>query len=316
MEVIPLGGLGEFGMNCTAVRYGSDIVLIDAGMAFPRGERGLDLGVEVIVSDLTFVQEHRDQIRALILTHGHEDHIGAVSFLLEELDIPIYGSALTLGLVENRLRERKMAQWARLHRIQAREIIEFGPLRIEPLHVTHSFPDSFCLAIHTPLGTLIWSGDFKFDPTPIDGKITDLHRLAAYGENGVLVLFADSTNSLRSGLAPSEFSVYEPLRDLFRRSNRRIVASTFASGIHRVQIFLELAREFGRQVVPLGRSMVNNIRISQELGYLSSVEDLLISPAEAAGLSPERVLILASGSQGEPMSALSRLAVDQVKGLQ
>jgi ribonuclease J len=316
VDVIPLGGFGEFGMNCAAVRYGSDIVLIDAGMAFPRGERGLDLGVEVIVPDLSFIQEHHDQIRALILTHGHEDHVGAVSFLLEALDVPIYGSALTLGLVEARLRERKLAHLAQLHTIRSREILEFGPLRIEPLHVTHSFPDSFCLAINTPIGSLIWSGDFKFDPTPIDGRITDLHRLAAYGEKGVLVLFADSTNSLRSGLAPSEFSVCEPLRDLFRRSSRRIIASTFSSGIHRIQILLDLAREFDRQVVPVGRSMVNNIRTARELGYLSAPPDLLITPGEAGGLPAERLLVLASGSQGEPMSALSRLAVDQIKGLQ
>ncbi|MEJ2078310.1 MAG: ribonuclease J [Acidobacteriota bacterium] len=316
VDVIPLGGFGEFGMNCAAVRYGSDIVLIDAGMAFPRGERGLDLGVEVIVPDLSFIQEHHDQIRALILTHGHEDHVGAVSFLLEALDVPIYGSALTLGLVEARLRERKLAHLAQLHTIRSREILEFGPLRIEPLHVTHSFPDSFCLAINTPIGSLIWSGDFKFDPTPIDGRITDLHRLAAYGEKGVLVLFADSTNSLRSGLAPSEFSVCEPLRDLFRRSSRRIIASTFSSGIHRIQILLDLAREFDRQVVPVGRSMVNNIRTARELGYLSAPPDLLITPGEAGGIPAEKLLVLASGSQGEPMSALSRLAVDQIKGLQ
>ena len=315
VDVIPLGGFGEFGMNCTAIRYGSDMVLIDAGMAFPRGERGLDLGVEVIVPDLSFIREHRDEIRALILTHGHEDHVGAVSFLLDALDVPIYGSPLTLGLVEGRLRERKLAHRAHLHTVQSREILEFGPIRVEPLHVTHSFPDSFCLAIHTPIGTLIWSGDFKFDPTPIDGRVSDIHRLAAYGEEGVLVLFADSTNSLRSGMAPSEFSVYEPLRDLFRRSGRRIIASTFASGIHRIQIFLELAQEFGRRVVPVGRSMVNNIRIAQELGYLSAPPDLLIGANEAAMLGSDQLLILASGSQGEPMSALSRLAVDQVKGL-
>jgi ribonuclease J len=170
--------------------------------------------------------------------------------------------------------------------------------------------------VNTPIGNLIWSGDFKFDPTPIDGRITDLHRLAAYGEgDGVLVLFADSTNSLRSGLAPSEFSVCEPLRDLFRRSNRKIVASTFSSGIHRVQIFLDLAREFDRQVVPVGRSMINNIRTARELGYLTAPPELLVTPGEAADLPPERLLVLASGSQGEPMSALSRLAVDQVKGL-
>jgi ribonuclease J len=316
VEVIPLGGLGEFGMNCCALRYGSDIILVDAGMAFPRGEKGLDLGVQVIVPDFIFVKEHRDQIRGLILTHGHEDHVGAVSFLLQDLKLPIYGSALTLGLVEERLKERKVAHLAELHEIQARDRLDFGPFQIEPLHVTHSYPDSFCLAISTPIGCLLWSGDFKFDQTPIDGVGTDLHRLAAYGEEGVLALFADSTNSLRSGLAPSEFSVYEPLRNLFRRSNRKIVASTFSSGIHRIQVFLDLAEEFGRRVVPIGRSMINNIRIATELRYLEAPSELLISASEAEDVPPERLLVLATGSQGEPTSAMSRLAVDQFKGIQ
>jgi ribonuclease J len=315
LEVIPLGGLGEFGMNSAAIRYGSDMLLIDAGMAFPRGEKGLELGVQIIVPDTAFLKEHRDQLRALILTHGHEDHAGAVSFILRDLDIPVYGSALTLGLVAERLKERNPTSHARLHEIKARDILDFGPFRVEPLHVTHSYPDSFCLAISTPIGCLIWSGDFKFDQTPIDGKSSDLHRLAAYGEKGVLALFSDSTNSLTSGLAPSEFSVYEPLRNLFRRSGGKVVASTFSSSIHRIKIFLDLAEEYGRRVLLLGRSMTTNIRVARELGYLTAPAERFVTPADAANLDPDQVLVLASGSQGEPMSALSRLAVDQVKGV-
>jgi ribonuclease J len=314
LEVVPLGGLGEFGMNCAALRFGSDMILIDAGMAFPRGEKGLELGVQIIVPDTSFLKENRDQLRALILTHGHEDHAGAVSFILQDLDIPVYGSALTLGLVEERLKERKLAQRARLHEVKARDILDFGPFRIEPLHVTHSYPDSFCIAVSTPVGCVVWSGDFKFDQTPIDGKGSDLHRLAAYGEKGVLALFSDSTNSLSSGLAPSEFSVYEPLRNLFRRSRGKIVASTFASGIHRIKVFLDLAEEYDRRVLLLGRSMTTNIRVARDLGYLDAEPERFVTPGEVGNLDPGQVLVLASGSQGEPMSALSRLALDQVKG--
>lgn len=318
LEVIPLGGLGEFGMNCTAVRYEKDFFLIDCGLAFPRGDLGFELGVEVIVPDLTFVKENLDHFLGIVLTHGHEDHSGAVSYLLQDLgisDVPIYGSSLTLGLVAERLRERKLLERARLVETAARNLIELGPFAVEPLHVTHSYPDSFCLVVNSPCGRLVWSGDFKFDQTPIDGKVSDLHRLAAYGEEGVLALFSDSTNSLSSGLAPSEFLVYEPLRDIFRRSTRRIIASTFASSIHRIQVFFELAKEFGRMVCPVGRSMVTNTRIARELGYLNVDSERILSTAEAADLPPEKLLILASGSQGEPMSALSRLAVDQLKDL-
>jgi ribonuclease J len=316
VEIIPLGGIGEFGMNCAALRYGSDMILIDAGVAFPRGEKGLELGVRAIIPESAFFKEHRDQLRAIVLTHGHEDHVGAVPFLRQDLDLPIYGSALTLGLVSERLRERQLLSRTRLEEISARNVIELGPFQIEPLRVTHSYPDSFCLAIATPVGCIIWSGDFKFDQTPIDGKGTDLHRLAAYGERGVLALFSDSTNSTRPGLAPSEFSVFEPLRDVFRRSRRKIIVTTFSSSIHRIQIVFDVAREFGRKVVPLGRSMLNNIRIARELGYLKASSDMQITPGDVSHLNPDQVVILASGSQGEPMSALTRLAVDKVKNME
>jgi len=318
LEVIPLGGLGEFGMNCTAVRYGEEFFLIDCGLAFPRGDQGFELGIQVIVPDFTFVRANRGRLRGVVLTHGHEDHTGAISYLLQDLQdlvVPVYGSSLTLALVAERLQEKRLLSRVQLHEVAARRMIDFGPLQVEPLHVTHSYPDSFCLVIHSPSGRIVWSGDFKFDQTPIDGKVSDLHRLAAYGEDGVLALFSDSTNSLNPGLAPSEFLVYEPLRDIFRRSTRRVIASTFASSIHRIQIFFQLAREFDRLVCPVGRSMMTNIRIARELGYLQVPDGAILSSSEAADLPPEKTLILASGSQGEPMSALSRLAVDQLKDL-
>ncbi len=314
VDVIPLGGLGEFGMNCTVLRCGSDLLVIDAGMAFPRGDHGSDLGVQAVVPDFAFLKENRDQVRALILTHGHEDHVGAVSFLLQELQVPVYGSRLTLGLVGEKLKERRIPSPS-LNVIGPRERLEFGPFRIEALNVTHSYPESFCLAVDSPVGCLLWTGDFKFDPTPIDGKVSDLHRLAAYGEAGVTALFSDSTNSTRPGLAPSEVSVIEPLRDIFRKAGGKIIASTFASSIHRIQILTDLAEEFGRRVVPIGRSMVTNIRIAEAMGYLNPSSRVL-SAGEAAGLRPDEVLVLASGSQAEPMSALTRLAVGQIKNFE
>ncbi len=314
VEVIPLGGLGEFGMNCTALRCGSDMILIDAGMAFPRNE-GSELGVRIIVPDMTFLRENQSQLKGIFLTHGHEDHAGAVSFIINELSLPVYGSRLTLGLVAARLRERELLDSAQLIEMRAREKIDAGALVIEPLSVTHSYPDSFCFVISTPVGLLVWTGDFKFDQTPPDSRHSDLHGLAAYGEKGVLALFSDSTNSSARGLAPSEHSVREPLRNIFRAANGKIIASTFSSSVHRIQILFDLAREFRRQVVPLGRSMVTTIRIAKELGYLRAPADLIITTAEAQKLPPEKLMILASGSQGEPMSALSQLATSQFKNI-
>lgn len=312
VEVIPIGGLGEFGMNCTAIRCGSDMILIDAGMAFPRKE-GSELGVRIIVPDIAFLKENQNQFKGIFLTHGHEDHAGAVSFIINELQVPVYGSRLTLGLVAARLRERRLLERANLVEMGARDKLKIGVFEIEPLHVTHSYPDSFCFVISTPVGVLIWTGDFKFDQTPSDHRHSDLHRLAAFGEQGVLALFSDSTNSATPGLAPSEHSVREPLRNIFRAARGKIIASTFSSSVHRIQIFLDLAQEFGRQVVPLGRSMLTTIGIARELGYLQAPADLIISSGETQNLKPERVMVLASGSQGEPMSALSQLAISQFK---
>ncbi len=312
LEVIPLGGLGEFGMNCTALRYGEDMILIDAGITFPDGALS-GLGIDLIVPDIQFLKENRTQLRAILLTHGHEDHAGAVSYVVDEIPTGVYGSPLTLGLVESRLRERRLLEHAQLNPIEGRQMLEFGPFRVEPLHVTHSFPDSFCFAISTPVGTVMWTGDFKFDQTPIDGKLSDVARLADYGEKGVLALFSDSTNSDVSGLSPSESAVVEPLRALFRRARRKIIVSCFASSIHRIQVVLDLAAEFQRKVAPAGRSMISNIRIASDLGYLRVPPNVLISAGEVSDHPPEKVVVLATGSQGEPMAALSRLAVNEFK---
>lgn len=316
LEAIPLGGVGEFGMNATALRCGGEMILVDFGMTFPGSSLGADLGIDVVVPDITFLRENRDQLKALILTHGHEDHAGAVSFLINEIPVPVYCSRLTQGLVSERLKERNLLRSAELRAMEARQVFEVGCFRIEPLSVTHSFPDSFGLAIETPAGKVIWTGDFKFDLSPIDGKLTDIGRLAGNGEQGVLALFSDSTNSEVPGLCPSESSVYEPLRALFRRATKKIILSCFSSSIHRIHVAMDLASEFGRRVVLAGRSLIANVRTASELGYLEVPPGLMISPAEARQLEPERILILATGSQGEPLAALSRLAVDEMKDLE
>ncbi len=314
VEVFPLGGLGEFGMNCCALRYADEMILIDAGVTFPSGNL-TGLGIDLIIPDIEFLLENQAQLKAILLTHGHEDHAGAVAFIADDLGVPVYGSRLTLGLVQNRLNEHKLTGKIELRTMKARQSFELGPFRVEPLMVTHSFPDSFALAIQTPLGTIIWSGDFKFDPTPIDGRISDLARLAHYGEEGVLALFSDSTNSDVPGLSPSESSVAEPLGSLIAGAPGKLVVSCFASSIHRMQLVIDLAQERGKKVVLAGRSMITNARVATQLGHLKVPPDLLISKSAVKDHSPDRILILATGSQGEPMAALSRLAVNEFRGI-
>ena len=295
------------------VRCNNEIILIDAGMNFPRRDPGAGLGIDVIVPDISFLREHRDQLRAILLTHGHEDHAGGVSFIINEIPVPVYASPLTLGLVRERLKERHLCESVQLHSMQARQPLELGPFQIEPLHVTHSFPDSLCFAISTPAGSVIWTGDFKFDQTPVDGKLSDVARLAHYGEQGVLALFSDSTNSAVTGLAPSEFTMYDSLRSFFRKVDGALIITCFASSIHRIQIILDLAQEFDRKVLVLGRSMISNIQVAADLNYLHFPADLLVPPGQAARMPRHQLAILASGSQGEPRAAMSRLAVNEVK---
>src|SRR5215470_14611684 len=243
LQIIPLGGLGEFGMNSMAIRYGDDILVVDAGMMFPDSEL---LGVDIVTPDFAYLEQNREHVRALILTHGHEDHIGAVPFLLSQMNIPVYGTAFTLALVERRLEEHELADEAKLNTVKPSQKIEIGPFAIEFIHVTHSIVSSVAVAITTPLGVLIHTGDFKVDPTPTDNELFDLHTLAEYGKRGVLLLMSDSTNVDRPGYTESERAVGPRLEDIFNRAERRLVISCFSSSIHRIQLMLDLSLEFGR----------------------------------------------------------------------
>jgi ribonuclease J len=310
LQVIPLGGLGEFGMNMTAIRYGDDILIVDCGMMFPEPEL---LGVDLVMPDLTYLKEHQSRIRAVVLTHGHEDHIGAVPYFLSEIDVPVYGTAFTLALVERRLEEYELDEEPRLITVKPKQIIDIGPFKVEFIHVTHSIVSAVALAITTPLGVIIHTGDFKVDPTPTDNELFDLHTLADYGKRGVLLLLSDSTNADRPGYTESERAVRPRMEEIFNRSDKRIVVSCFSSSIHRIQLVLDLAHQYGRRVAVIGRSMVSVTEIAHSLGLLDIPDGILLRPQDAMDLPPEKVAILISGTQGEPMSALSRVAVDNHK---
>src|SRR5664280_2835460 len=266
LQVIPLGGLGEFGMNMTAIRFGDDIVVIDCGMMFPGAEL---LGVDLVMPDLTFLKENQEFVRAIVLTHGHEDHIGAVPYFLSDIDVPVYGTAFTLALVERRLEEYELERQPRLIRVKPKQIVQIGPFKIEFIYVTHSIPSAVALAITTPLGVIIHTGDFKVDATPTDNEMFDLHTLADYGKRGVLLLLSDSTHSDRPGYTESERAVRPRMEEIFSRSENRIVISCFSSSIHRIQLVLDLAEEYGRRVAVIGRSMVSVTEIAHSHGLLN-----------------------------------------------
>jgi ribonuclease J len=308
--VVPLGGLGEFGMNCMAIRWADDIIVIDAGLMFPEAEL---LGVDIVVPDITYLTENREHVRGLILTHGHEDHIGALPWILSELNIPVYGTEFTLAYVEGKLEEHGLLDDAELNEIQAGESFKIGPFTINPIQVTHSLVDCVALAIHTPLGVLIHTGDFKVDPTPTDNRLFDLHAFAEYGKQGVLALFQDSTNVERRGYTPSERAVRARFDEIFARARRRLFISCFSSSIHRIKLALDTAFEHGRKVALVGRSMMESTEIAQDLGYIDAPDGMILHPAQVRDLPPEKVCVLISGTQGEPMSALSRAAVDNHK---
>jgi ribonuclease J len=312
IQLVPLGGLGEFGMNSMAIRYGDDIIVVDAGMMFPDAEL---LGVDIVIPDFTFLEQNREHVRALILTHGHEDHIGAVPFLLSEINVPVYSTAFTLALVERRLEEHGLLNQAVLHRVKPGQKVEIGPFSIEFIHVTHSIVSSMALAITTPLGVIIHTGDFKVDPTPTDNELFDLHTLADYGKRGVLLLLSDSTNVDRPGYTESERAVRPRLEDIFYRAERRLVISCFSSSIHRLQQILDISADYGRKVAFLGRSMLNVTEIAHTLGLLTVPDGILLRPQDIMQTEPGKVVVVASGTQGEPMSALSRVAVDNHKNL-
>jgi ribonuclease J len=310
LEVVPLGGLGEFGMHMMAFRSNGDIIVVDAGVMFPDEEL---LGVDIIVPDITYLLENKSEVKAIFLTHGHEDHIGALPFIVPYLNVPIYGSAFTMALVKSKLEQHGVVGEAQLHTITAKQTIDVGCFSVQFFHVTHSIVDAYALAIKTPAGTIIHTGDFKIDPTPIDGKLFDLHTLAAYGDQGVLALFSDSTNAEHSGYTASERSVNDRFESIFRTSKGRIVLSCFTSSIPRLQLVVDQAKQYGRVVSFLGRRMSQNTETAEELGFLKVPPGLVIRSKDIRNYPREKVCAVAGGCQGEPMSALSRLALDDHK---
>jgi ribonuclease J len=310
LDVIPLGGLGEFGMHMMAFRCDGSIIVVDAGIMFPDEEL---LGVDIIVPDISFLLENRSEVKAILLTHGHEDHIGALPFVLPYLNVPLYGSSFTMGLVKNKLAQHGLLQDAKINVIQNKDKIRLGAFEVEFFHVTHSIVDSFALAIRTPLGTMVHTGDFKIDPTPIDGRLFDLHTMAAYGDEGVLALFSDSTNAERPGHTGSERTVIDRLESIFRTSKGRIILSCFTSSIPRLQLVIDQAKQHGRLVSFLGRRMAENTEIAEELGFLKVPPGIVIRSRDIRNHPRDRVCVVAGGCQGEPMSALARIGVDEHK---
>jgi ribonuclease J len=310
VEIIPLGGLGEFGMNMMFVRCGSSAVIIDSGLMFPDDEL---LGVDVVIPDITFLKEHRDEIYAILLTHGHEDHIGALPFVLSEINVPVYGTPLTLALVRQRLEEHDLLDSTLLHTIEPRDRITLGELEVEFIRVTHSIVDAVALAINTPAGTIIHTGDFKIDPTPIDHKSFDAERFEEYGRRGVLALLSDSTNVERKGNTPSERAVHPRLDEIFSAARGAVVVSCFATSLQRIQVILDTAHKFHRQVALLGRGMNQIFQTAADLALLRYDSNLIIRPGFDKPVERDRMVYLATGSQGEPMAALARIAVDENK---
>jgi ribonuclease J len=313
VRVVPLGGLGEIGLNMMLLEAGEDLLAVDCGLMFPDEEMP---GIDYVIPDFSYLLGKRQHVRGVILTHAHEDHIGALPYLLRELDVPVYGPRMALALATERLREHGLAERARLVPVEPRQAFALGAFRVEPLRVTHSVVDGLGYAIETPVGTLVHTGDFKFDANPIDGERSDYHRLAELGARGVLCLMADSTNVDRPGTTPSEHEVGRALAERFRRAPGRIIVATFASHVHRIQQLLDLAAAHGRRVALLGRSMETNMRLAAELGYLRVPEGALLPLEDLAALPPYRQLILSTGSQGEPNSALALMAAAEHKHVQ
>ena len=307
LEVVPLGGLGEFGMNMMALSWGDTTIVIDAGVMFPDPDQ---LGVDLIVPDLTWLEQKRGQVKALVLTHGHEDHIGGVPYVLPHVEGPVYGTAFTLALVEPKLEEHGIDAKDRLKPVKPRESVTVGPFTIEFIRVTHSMPDCVALAIETPLGTIIHTGDFKIDQTPLDGEHFDLHRFAELGSRGVLALFADSTNIDRRGFTGSEIEVIEAFEEIFTSTEGKLVVAAFSSSVYRMQVLVDLAAQFDRKVAFVGRSMARNVEIAQRLGYLRVPVGLQIKDADIGTFPAQDVLCITTGSQGEPQAALPRIAID------
>ncbi|HKR59928.1 MAG TPA: ribonuclease J [Pyrinomonadaceae bacterium] len=312
LEIIPLGGIGEFGMNCMSVRYGDEMIILDAGMGFPEETA---YGVDISIPNFDFLEEYRDNIVAIVLTHGHEDHLGALPFILKKFNVPVYCSHFTAGLAESKLEEHDLLGDTLLHRVSPRDVVEIGPFTIEFIRVSHSLVDCFSLAIKSPVGTIIHTGDYKVDETPVIGEPIDLRSFRRYGQEGVLALLSDSTNATVPGRTPSERAVIPAFEEIFAEAPGRIIVAAFASSIHRLQIVLDTAQQFDRKVCVLGRSMQKNVEIADRLGYLDIPDGLLVPLNEAKQMRPHQIVFLVTGSQGESRAALSQMATQSYKGM-
>ena len=307
VSIIPLGGLGEFGLNMMVYETENDIIVVDTGFMLPNADMP---GVDLILPDIHYLVERQEKIRGILLTHGHEDHIGALFYVLRQLDVPVYGTQLTLAIASGRLREYNVLSKAQLNTIAPGDTVELGDFAAEFIHVTHSIPDTVAIALRTPVGVIVHTGDFKFDMTPIDGKLSDIQTLARLGTEGVLLLVSDSTNAERLGQTPSERSIYGTIDNIFQKAEQKLFLCTFSSSLHRIQQFIDLAGIHRRLVAVTGRSLLNNIRTATELGYLNVNPDYLIDARDASMFKPHELVILSTGSQGEPRSALSLMALD------
>lgn len=311
LRLIPLGGLNEIGKNMTVLEYKNDLMIIDCGMSFPDDEM---YGIDIVIPDFTYLEKNREKIRGMILTHGHEDHIGAIPYLLKEFSLPIYGTRFTLGLVENKLKEHGLK--ARMNVVKPGDKVKMGCFTVETIRTTHSIADSICLAIDTPVGKVFHTGDFKIDYTPLDGEPIDFHRLAELGKQGVLLLMADSTNAERKGYTPSERTIGVTLENIFTKFDSRILIATFSSNVNRVQKIIDTAVKFKRKVAISGRSMVNVVNVAMELGYLSIPQGVLVDINKIKHIKDSELVIITTGSQGEPMSALARMSTNDHKAVQ
>ena len=305
VKIIPLGGLQEIGKNMTVFEYDGEIIVLDCGLAFPEEDM---LGIDLVIPDVTYLEKNKDKIKGLVITHGHEDHIGAIPYVLKKIDLPIYGTRLTLGLIKGKLEEHKLDKKTRLKCVNAGQTVSFGKMKVEFIRNAHSIPDSVSIAIHTPVGVILHTGDFKIDHTPIDGQAMNLNRIAELGNKGVLALLSDSTNAERKGYTMSESTVGEVFDRLFLNCTKRIVVATFASNVHRVQQIVNSAVKYGRKVAVCGRSMVNMISTAIEFGYINSPDNVFIDIDMIKQFTDEQLVIITTGSQGEPMSALTRMA--------
>ncbi len=309
---MPLGGLGEFGTNCLAVRYGEEMIIVDVGMGFPEESV---YGVDISIPDFDFLEEYRDEILAVVLTHGHEDHLGALPYILKQFNVPVYASHFTAGLAESKLEEHDLTDKVLMHRVEPRDVREIGPFSVEFIRVSHSLIDCFALAITTPVGTIIHTGDYKVDETPVIGEPIDLRTLRRYGQEGVLALTSDSTNATVPGRTPSERAVIPAFEEIFSEAEGRIIVSTFSSSMHRLQIVFDVAQQFNRKVCVLGRSMIKNVEIAERLNYLDLHEGLVVSLNESKRLHDDEIVYLVTGSQGETRAALTQLATQSYKGV-